>query len=73
MSEQLTIKELQALYNELLPMFQSVVVVSNSEVAGSVKDVFAEIAANKELDTAIQKRNKQDEEDKKKIRGAFNW
>jgi len=73
MSEQLTFKQLHALYEELLPIFHSVVVRNEEKEKVLVPVALVDIVANNERDVAIQQRNKQDEEDKNKIRSAFNW
>lgn len=65
MDDKLSIKELNALYSELLPIFQSVLYQSSAAPG------IAEIAANPERAVAQQKREQQDEEDKRKIRSSL--
>lgn len=65
MDDKPSIKELNVIYSELFPMFQSVLYQS------SVAPGIAEIVANPERVVAQQKRDQQDKEDKMKIRSSL--
>lgn len=65
MNEKLSIKELETLYKELMPIFQSV--LQHSSTASKI----ANIAVDAQREVAQQIRNQQDEKDNEKIRRAL--
>lgn len=71
MNKQLTIKQLQVIYSDLQPLFQAIVVEDNMHKTAPVSAANAEIVSASDLNSAIQSRTQQDEEDKRKIRGAL--